>query len=263
VVVVLACCAAVGCDGAATDSAASPADVVSTGPDGGSTTPATAAPSTVTPSTGTPSTGTPSTGGTTVTTDDASIATVPDDGVPGIDSDDPFCRAWSEFAGSFQALALASAIATDPTAPARLEVIASGAVVAAAEALAEAFPTAVVAERDVFVDELIGPFARRAQRAARELTAAGVSDADVGALGDEWLGVLAETDVGEPDLVVVVGDRFDAVVDEAAAAFAAGVPPIPADPSLVTDAATPRTLGYIADTCPDQAILAGNDVIDD
>jgi len=53
------------------------------------------------------------------------IEPVPDVGVPGIDSADPFCRAWSEFAGSFQALAFASIADTDPVAAARLEVVAS------------------------------------------------------------------------------------------------------------------------------------------
>ena len=38
------------------------------------------------------------------------IEPVPETGVPGIDSGDVFCRAWSEFAGSFQALGLVSAI---------------------------------------------------------------------------------------------------------------------------------------------------------
>jgi len=43
--------------------------------------------------------------------------------------------------------------------------------------------------------------------------------------------------------------------------FAANVPVIAADPSLVTEARAPATLGYLADNCPDQAIFAGNDAI--
>ena len=51
------------------------------------------------------------------------FATVPDEPVPELDSDNPFCRAWSQFAGSFQRLALASSAGTDPDNALRLEVL--------------------------------------------------------------------------------------------------------------------------------------------
>ena len=66
--------------------------------------------------------------------------TVPETGVPGIDSDDEFCRSWSEFAGSFQALAGAWAIG-DPTEAARSEVAAADVVLGAATALDAELPT--------------------------------------------------------------------------------------------------------------------------
>ena len=113
------------------------------------------------------------------------IATVPEQAVPGIDSEDPFCRAWSEFAGSYQTLTFASIVAADPLVGARLEVIAAGAVVSAAQALDEAFPDEIAGERERFVVDVIGPFARRAARAVDELRAVGLAD-DVELLGRAW-----------------------------------------------------------------------------
>lgn len=194
------------------------------------------------------------------------IAMVPEQRVPGLDSADAFCRGWSEFAGSFQALAFASAAgadgAVDGAAAARLEVVASGAVSAAAQLLADEFPEAIVFERDVFVDDVIGPFARRAGRAIDELLAAGLSSAQIEQLGDAWLEALAVADADEADVVVAVPSELIGAVGTATGVFSAGVPPIVADPSLITDAATPATLQYLAENCPDQGILGGNDAID-
>jgi len=189
------------------------------------------------------------------------IATVPDEGVPGIESDDRFCRAWSEFAGSFQALTLVSSFG-DPVEATRLEVVASGAVTSAVATLAVELPAEVEAERSAFLDDLIGPFARRAERAVDQLDAASLTGAQIDDLGDAWLTALVDAGVDDPDIVVVVPEPLDDPLGSAVVAFAASVPPIPADPSLVTDAQAPATLAYLADNCPDQGILAGNDVID-
>ena len=190
------------------------------------------------------------------------IATVPEDGVPGIDSEDPFCRAWGEFAGSFQALTLASSLGTDAVDAARLEVVASPAVVSAAQALADNVPDPIAFERDTFVDGVIGPFARRSARAEDELRAAGLSSTDLEQLGDAWLTALADTGVDDPQIVVAVPAEWAGAVDAATAVFVADVPAIAADPSLVTGAAAPATFDYIAGTCPDQGVLGGNDAID-
>jgi hypothetical protein len=189
------------------------------------------------------------------------IATVPEEPVPGIDSDDPFCRAWSEFAGSFQALTFASIEGVDALVGARLEVVAAGAVVAAARSLDDAFPDEIADEREVFVDDVIGPFTRRAARAADELRSAGVGDDDVELLGEAWLAALVEADTNDPVLTVAVPAELDAAVVAATAAFAADVPPIAGDPSLITRAEAPATLDYLAERCPDQGVLAGNDAI--
>jgi hypothetical protein len=193
----------------------------------------------------------------------AEIVPVPDVGVPGIDSADPFCRAWSEFAGSFQALAFASSTSdADPAAALRLEVVASPAVSAAALTMADEFPDSVASEREVFLDDVIGPFVRRANRAADELRAAGVAASDLEQLGDVWLQTLVDAGVDDPEIVVEVRDGLTGAVDAATVVFAANVASISADPSLITQAEAPATFGYIADNCPDQGILAGNDAID-
>jgi len=190
------------------------------------------------------------------------IPTVPERGVPGIDSDDLFCRAWSEFAGSFQVLTFASVAESDPVAAARLELVASATVTSAAQTLADEFPESVASEREVFLDDVIGPFARRAARASDELRAAGLAAGDIEQLGDVWLAALVDAGVDDPEIVVVAPDGLTDAVDAATEVFAANVPVIAADPGLVTEAQAPATLGYLADNCPDQGILAGNDAID-
>ncbi|NND75493.1 MAG: hypothetical protein HKN44_10865 [Ilumatobacter sp.] len=187
------------------------------------------------------------------------IAVIPDTGVPGIESDDDFCRAWSEFAGSFQALGIASAIG-DPAAAYRLEVLASAAVVAAAADLGATLPEAIEGERAALIDEFAGPFVRRAERAQLELRNAGIEDLD--AIRVSWLEQLATSGVDDPEMIVslpagVDGEAVDAAVD----AFAAAVPRIAEDPSLITAAAIPQTEAHLAANCPDQGVLGGNDVI--
>ena len=190
------------------------------------------------------------------------IVPVPDVGEPGIYSADPFCRAWSEFAGSFQALAFASTADSDPVGAVRLEVIASAAVWSAGQTMADEFPESVASEREIFLDDTIGPFVRRADHSSAELRAAGLADGDIEQLGDAWLRALVEAGVDDPEIVVAVPDGLTEAVDAATEAFAANVPVIAADPSLITRAEAPATLGYLADNCPDQGILAGNDAID-
>jgi len=190
------------------------------------------------------------------------IATVPEAGVPGIESDDAFCRAWGEFAGSFQALALVASVGGDPVAASRLEVVASAAVVSAAMDLSAALPDDVEVERSAFVDGVIGPFARRANRATDELRAIGLSNTELDQLGDAWLAALIDAGVDDAEIGVVVPVDLSDAVDTATVVFVAEVPAIADDPSLVTTAAAPATFAHLADNCPDQGILGGNDAID-
>ena len=192
----------------------------------------------------------------------STFATVPDEPVPGLDSDDPFCRAWSRFAGSFQALALASSVGAVAQNALRLEVAASGAVMGAVADLDASMPAEADAERDAFLGELLGPFTDRARIATEALIAAGLTAEQVDELGELWLATVAGAESQDPDLVLVVPSAYQPAFDDAVASFSADVVPVNEDPSLVTDAVAPRTLSYIATTCPDQGILAGNDVID-
>jgi hypothetical protein len=220
----------------------------------------TTSPSTMSPTTvATPAITTPLTSEETAAT---VFATVPDTGVAGIDSDDLFCRSWSRFAGSFQALALASALASDPSSAVVAELAASGAIVAAVAGLDEHLPGELDDERDALTIDLAGPMLRRAERAGDELRAAGVTDDDIDVLAQAWLTALADAGVDQPDIVVDIPAELRRRVESAAAAFAAEVPPIVTDPSLVTNASAPRSEAYIAERCPDQGTLGGNDVID-
>lgn len=187
---------------------------------------------------------------------------VADTGVPGLDSDDAFCRSWSEFAGSFQALALSASVAVDSSQWARPEVAAASTIVAAVAGLHEHLPDELEPEREALAVGLVGPLARRADEAIVALTAAGLTEAEIAAVGEVWLATLTAAGLDEPidDIVLDpdVADRFDG----AATAFAATRPSIVEDPALITDASTPLTFDYLADHCPDQGVLAGNDVVD-
>ncbi len=186
------------------------------------------------------------------------IQPIPETGVPGIDSSDAFCRAWSEFAGSFQALGLVSAIG-DPDAALRLEVIAASTVTAAVHALEANLPAELEAERVALVADLAGPFFGRALLAEVDLMGAGLEPP---VLRDVWLAALSEAGVDNPELQVVVPDTIDgAALDAAVASFTDAQVGIVEDPALVTDATIPLTEAYLADSCPDGGILSGNDVI--
>ena len=187
---------------------------------------------------------------------------VSDTGVPGLDSDDAFCRSWSEFAGSFQALALSASLAVDPLQWARAEVAAASTIVAAVAGLHEHLPDELEPEREALAVGLVGPLERRAGEAVVALTAAGLTEAEIAAVGEVWLATLTAAGLDEPigDIVLDpdVADRFDGAV----AVFAATRPSIVEDPALITDASTPLTFDYLAEHCPDQGTLAGNDVVD-
>ena len=192
----------------------------------------------------------------------STVPVIADSGVPGLHSDDEFCRAWSEFAGSFQALALASSSATDPIGAAGAEVAAAAVVVAAVDQLRAELPSELEPERDEFTVELLGPMARRAGRAVEALEDAGLDDDQIDQIRAAWLVALGETGLDDPDISVAVAAPIALALDAAAAAFSASVPPIAQDPTLVTDASTPLTFAYLDRNCPDQGTLGGNDVVD-
>jgi hypothetical protein len=184
------------------------------------------------------------------------IPVVPETGVPGIDSADAFCRAWSEFAGSFQAVGLVSAVG-DPGNAFRLEVLAAAAVVDAVRALDSDLPAELEEERVPLVADFAGPYFARASAAD------GLLDVDVReAFAASWIAQLAEQGVDDPFLEVDLPGVADPTLFAAAVeSFSAAFPSIVEDPSLITDVQIPLTDAYLASNCPDQGILGGNDVI--
>lgn len=190
------------------------------------------------------------------------IATVPDTGVPGLSSSDRFCQAWSEFAGSFQAVAVASSFASDPATAQRAEVAAAPVIVAATTAIGDELPAELVGERETLVEGLLGPLRRRAERTIVALGEAGVTEEQLAELSTAWLQALAVTGTDDPDIDVSVSDELSVLLDDVAARLAAEAPPISEDPSLITDVVVPQTEMYLVENCPDRGTLAGNDVID-
>jgi hypothetical protein len=186
------------------------------------------------------------------------IDPIPETGVPGIDSADAFCRAWSEFAGSFQVLGLVSAIG-DPANAFRLEVIAASAVTTALEAMEANLPVELEAERIALVVEFAGPFFNRALLAEVDLLDAGVNP-DV--LRDAWLATVGQAGVDDPTVTVDLPADIDAAAfDAAVVSFSSSQLAIVGDPALITNASIPVTEAYLAEVCPDGGILSGNDVI--
>jgi hypothetical protein len=179
--------------------------------------------------------------------------------VPGLDSDDSFCAAWSRFGGSWQLLVQAGSVA-DPAEVARLEVIASTLVGDAYDDVFAAWPAELESERDVVADEYFGAFQRRSSDAAGALADAGASADDFAALAEAWSAALESYDPLAPSIAVAVPDDLEQTVADAASAFAAQRVPLAADPSMVITAATPLTDEFLATACPDQGWIVGQDV---
>ena len=197
--------------------------------------------------------------GTERTTVVESLPAVAETGVPGIESDDDLCRAWSEYAGSFAALAGAWQV-LEPADAARLEVAASSALVQAVGGLAEHLPAELEGEREAFTVNVPGPMLRRAERAGSALEVAGLDAAGRARLGEAWLAAPADAGVDPTSIELDVGAADAGALDAAAAEFADDVPPMGLDPSLdTTEYDISASLAYVTAECPDQGTLAGND----
>lgn len=194
--------------------------------------------------------------------DEVPPPTLPEIGVPGLDAEEVVCREWSRFAGSFQVAAVAASFGDDPIDAAVLEIAASPVVTAAAAEMIDAWPDELAEEADEVAERYLGPFARRAGRALERLVDAGADDAQLERLSQAWVDALAQRDPAEvlPDLILDA-DLAD-LVEAAALRFAAEVPPIPSDPSLITDVEIPLTQEFLFETCPDRGTLAGGDAVD-
>ena len=226
-----------------------------------------ASPQSVGGSSNSPTTRGPLTAASTVAPlDTAPITALPtvavaETGVPGLDSDDDFCAAWSRFGGSWQLLVQAGA-AGDPAQVARLEAIASTVVQGAYDDVFAVWPAQLESEREVVADAYFGAFRRRSADAAAALEAAGASDTDVAALARAWDAALAQYDPATTIDVAVPPD-LEPLVDEATIIFSEQRVPLQADPSMVITADTPMTDEFLATACPDQGWIVGQDVVDD
>ena len=186
---------------------------------------------------------------------------VAETGVPGLDSEDAFCAAWSRFGGSFQVVAVTAAF-TDgpPESVAELEVIAAPTVSDAYRALTDTWPDEIDAERDVALDEVLGPFARRLGAGLDALAAAGATDDDLAVLDEAWIAALARRNPDSPEIALDLPAQQWALVDTAVPAYLDAVGTWRDDDSLVTGIDIPLTNDYLARTCPDQGALTGQEV---
>lgn len=188
------------------------------------------------------------------------VIEVPETGVPGIDSDDAFCAAWSRFGGSWQVVQVAANFAADPASVPLMEVSAAPVVVEAYDAMFADWPDELTDERAAVADGFFGPLARRAEVALDALRSAGADDAQVDAIGAAWVDALAARDLEEPVLLPLLDADLTALVDTAAAAFAEQLVDVVDDPTMRIVAETPLTDAYLATACPDQGALTGGEI---
>jgi hypothetical protein len=189
------------------------------------------------------------------------LVELPEVGVPGLDSDDPFCAGWSQWAGSYQVLGVADAFGEGGAERlAALEVIAAPAVIAAFDAMVVAWPDELDVERTTASDGFLGPLTRRLELAHAALVDAGADEAMIATISASWVEALARRDPTSPEFAVDLPDEIWKIVDDASAAYAGRVVRLSADPSLIVVVDTPLTDEYLAVSCPDQGTLSGQEV---
>lgn len=188
------------------------------------------------------------------------VTEVPDSGVPGLDSTDVFCAAWSRFGGSWQVLQVAANFGPDPAVAAEMEVMAAPVIAASHDAMFAAWPDELAGERDAVADGFFGPLDRRADVALAALADAGADGDDLAAIGAAWVSALSRRDPADPVLLAELDERLASLVAAATGAFTARLIGIADDPSMRITVATPSTDAYLATGCPDQGALAGTEV---
>lgn len=188
------------------------------------------------------------------------IVEVPETGVPGLDSDDSFCAAWSRFGGTWQVIQVAANFAPDPAVVPVMEVTAAPVVAAAYDAMLAAWPDELAGERDAVADGFFGPLDRRAEAALAALESAGATADDREALAAGWETALSGRRADAPVVLAELDDGLQALVDDAAAALSAQLVDFVDDPSMRITVETPLTDAYLATACPDQGALTGGEV---
>lgn len=183
----------------------------------------------------------------------------PETGVPGLDSDDEFCAAWSRYAGSFQVIAVASSfLVDDPRRAFEIELAGSTTVVGAYADLFAHWPTELEPDRAT-AEQVFGPFAARAADTATVLEQAGAGADDLAALEAAWLAALANRNPESPDVELDLDGDLADLLRAAAETMYNTRGPLNRDPSLETDLEPVLTYEYLARTCPDEGLLAGGD----
>ncbi len=190
----------------------------------------------------------------------SSLPEVPATGVPGLDSEDVFCAAWSRFGGTWQVLAVGSGFLEDPDRVATWEIAAAAVIASAFDELTGNFPPELAFEADVAADGFFGALRRRSADAARSLAEAGATDDMVQLLSDAWIDALARRDPVDADLAFEVPEGLEAVVDAATTDFRARRVEFHLDPSMAIGVATPLTDAYLDTVCPGQGTLTGQEI---
>jgi hypothetical protein len=185
-------------------------------------------------------------------------------GVRGLDDDDPFCAEWALYSGTLQAISVAGAFGDVGSADvAGLEVVAAASVTQAIEGIGSHWPAELTSERASVLDDLLGAFGRRAEKALAALRDAGATDDHIGQLRIAWDAALRARDPERPVIEVpVLPADLAGVVAAAAAAFDAAATPFADDPSLqVGTVRVPLTDDYLAAHCPDLASSGVGDAV--
>lgn len=188
-----------------------------------------------------------------------SLAPVPETGVPGIESDDAFCRSWSTYAGSVQAISLAWALQS-ASAAASLEVAATDALSRSVDGMAANLPDEIEPNRQALTVDVPAPFLRRAERSRQLLAEQGLTGEQIAELGDQWIAAIAAAGIDAENLTLSAPEELTSAAVGAAAVLVTELPSVLEDPSLdTTQFDIGPSIDYIAVNCPDQGTLAGND----
>jgi hypothetical protein len=122
------------------------------------------------------------------------------------------------------------------------------------------WPEELASEGELVADQFLGPFARRLDVAHESLESVAASPDVIEFISEAWVAALAQRDPSTPEFAVDLPAELWDTIDAAAVVFSERLVPFGADPSLVTDVATPLTSEYLAVSCPDQGTLSGQEV---
>lgn len=185
--------------------------------------------------------------------------------IPGLNSDDRFCAAWSRFAGSFQIISPAWLIADDPAEsidPGQLEASAAQTMIAAYYEMGTSWPDGLAAAKDQSL-AVYQPMFERMNRSVGFLRGAGATDEQLLEIAAWWEVQLAEFDgftFPDPRQAPVA---LVPLIEQAGTEVITKEVPMPEDQALVQPSEPLVDLfDYLASNCPDQGLLSGREVLD-